>query len=160
MLWDLGTGKLLKKMLGHKSTIYSLDFSKEGSILVSGSADGTVRLWDVKKGISDQSNEDEHYLGKIRMDIDENRSTATKPKPITETRLAKSFNIQYSFEFSNCAKISSYTFRDLIKTLPTKQTPVYKIQFTRRNLCLAAGAYVPTEEELKMLMGNDEQKNT
>jgi len=78
-------------MLGHKSTVYSLDFSKEGSILVSGSADGTVRLWDVKKGISDNSNEDEHYLGKIRMDIDENRSPAAKPKPITETKLVKSF---------------------------------------------------------------------
>jgi len=90
MLWDLGSGKLLKKMVGHKSTIYSLDFSKESSILVSGSADGTVRLWDVKKGISDNSNEDEHYLDKFRMDIDENRphsSSATKQKHITETKL-------------------------------------------------------------------------
>ncbi|RIA86196.1 WD40-repeat-containing domain protein [Glomus cerebriforme] len=135
MLWDLGSGKLLKKMLGHKSTVYSLDFSKESSILVSGGADGTVRLWDVKKGISDNSNEDE-YIGKIRMDTDENRShSSAKQKHITETK-------------------------DLIKTLPTKQTPVYKIHFTRRNLCLAAGAYMPTEEELKELMSNNEQKNT
>jgi transcription initiation factor TFIID subunit 5 len=135
MLWDLASGKLLKKMLGHKSAVYSLDFSKEGSILVSGSADGTVRLWDVKKGTSDNSNEDEHYLGKIRMDIDENRSHSSlaKQKYVTETN-------------------------DLITTLSTKQTPVYKIHFTRRNLCLAAGAYMPTEEELKELMGNNEQK--
>ncbi|GBB91355.1 hypothetical protein RclHR1_01860009 [Rhizophagus clarus] len=137
MLWDLGSGKLLKKMLGHKSTVYSLDFSKEGSILVSGSADCTVRLWDVKKGTSDSPNEDEHYLGKIRMDIDENRSHSSlaKQKNMTETK-------------------------DLITTLPTKQTPVYKIHFTRRNLCLAAGAYMPTEEELKESTGNIEQKNT
>ncbi|CAI2169147.1 15336_t:CDS:10 [Funneliformis geosporum] len=133
MLWDLGTGKLLKKMLGHKSTIYSLDFSKESSILVSGSADGTIRIWDVKKGMSDNLNEDEHI--KSRMDVDENRSLLTKHKLITETK-------------------------DLIKTYPTKQTPIYKIQFSRTNVCLAAGAYMPTEEELKELMGNNEQKNT
>jgi len=42
--------------------------------------------------------------------------------------------------------------------LSTKQTPVYKIHFTRRNLCLAAGAYMSTEEELKEFMGNNEQK--
>jgi WD40 repeat protein len=79
-------------MLGHKSTIYSLDFSKEGSILVSGSADNTVRLWDVKKGISDHSNEDEHYLGKVKMDIDENRSHPVKQKHITETKLVNFFS--------------------------------------------------------------------
>lgn len=93
MLWDLGSGKLLKKMLGHKSTVYSLDFSKESSILVSGGSDCTVRLWDVKKGTSDSPNEDEHYLSKIRMDIDENRSHSSlaKQKQITETKLVNFF---------------------------------------------------------------------
>jgi transcription initiation factor TFIID subunit 5 len=47
-LWDLGTGKRVKKMTGHTATIYSLAFSQETSVLVSGSADWTVRCWDVK----------------------------------------------------------------------------------------------------------------
>jgi transcription initiation factor TFIID subunit 5 len=47
-LWDLGTGKRVKKMTGHTATIYSLAFSQETSVLTSGGADWTVRCWDVK----------------------------------------------------------------------------------------------------------------
>jgi transcription initiation factor TFIID subunit 5 len=35
-------------MTGHTATIYSLAFSQETSVLVSGGADWTVRSWDVK----------------------------------------------------------------------------------------------------------------
>lgn len=35
-------------MTGHTSSIYSLAFSAESSLLVSGGADWTVRCWDVK----------------------------------------------------------------------------------------------------------------
>ena len=47
-LWDLGSGKRIKKMTGHTASIYSLAFSAESSLLVSGAADWTVRCWDVK----------------------------------------------------------------------------------------------------------------
>lgn len=47
-LWDLGSSRLIKKMSGHTSTINSLAFSSESALLVSGSADCTVRVWDVK----------------------------------------------------------------------------------------------------------------
>lgn len=35
-------------MTGHSASIYSLAFSEESSLLVSGGADWTVRCWDVK----------------------------------------------------------------------------------------------------------------
>jgi transcription initiation factor TFIID subunit 5 len=35
-------------MTGHVASIYSLAFSAESSLLVSGGADWTVRCWDVK----------------------------------------------------------------------------------------------------------------
>jgi transcription initiation factor TFIID subunit 5 len=47
MLWDLGTGKRIKKMTGHTGFIYTLSFSQDNTLLVSGSADCTVRVWDV-----------------------------------------------------------------------------------------------------------------
>ena len=47
-LWDLGSGKRIKKMTGHTASVYSMSFSNESSLLVSGGADWTVRCWDVK----------------------------------------------------------------------------------------------------------------
>ena len=47
-LWDIGSGKRIKKMTGHSASVYSLSFSAESSLLVSGGADCTVRCWDVK----------------------------------------------------------------------------------------------------------------
>ena len=47
-LWDLGSGKRIKKMTGHTASVYSLAFSAESSLLVSGAADWTVRCWDDK----------------------------------------------------------------------------------------------------------------
>ena len=35
-------------MTGHTASIYSLSFSAESTLLVSGGADWTVRCWDVK----------------------------------------------------------------------------------------------------------------
>lgn len=47
-LWDLGSGRRIKKMTGHTASVYSLAFSAESSVLVSGGADWTVRCWDVR----------------------------------------------------------------------------------------------------------------
>ena len=58
-LWDLGSGKRIKKMTGHTSSIYSLSFSAESSLLVSGGADWTVRCWDVKAAGGEKAREKE-----------------------------------------------------------------------------------------------------
>lgn len=50
-LWDIAAGKRLKVMRGHgKTSIYSLSFSQDNRILVSGGADLSVRCWDVLHG--------------------------------------------------------------------------------------------------------------
>jgi transcription initiation factor TFIID subunit 5 len=47
--WDLAKGTRLKRSRGHgKGGIWSLSFSVESNVLVSGGHDGTVRLWDVE----------------------------------------------------------------------------------------------------------------
>ncbi len=71
ILWDLGSGKRIKTMEGHgKTSIYSLAFSQEGSVLVSGAADNTVRLWDVKMGADSESDLDsERFKPQLKADL-------------------------------------------------------------------------------------------
>lgn len=47
LLWSLATGLRIKTFHGHTAPINSLAFSNESTVLVSGAADDTVRVWDV-----------------------------------------------------------------------------------------------------------------
>ena len=52
LLWNLSTGRCLKKLEGHSGKVTSCIFSKNGKTLATSSSDHTVRLWE---GISGQS---------------------------------------------------------------------------------------------------------
>ena len=45
-LWDARTGELLSSHTGHTDRVQTLVFSKDAKTLASGSADGTILLWD------------------------------------------------------------------------------------------------------------------
>jgi WD domain, G-beta repeat len=47
-LWNLATGNEVARLVEHTNYVFSLAFSPDGKSLVSGSGDGTVRLWDTE----------------------------------------------------------------------------------------------------------------
>ncbi len=46
-LWDVATGKELRKFIGHEGAIGTLAFSKDGKLLASGSDDTSVLVWEM-----------------------------------------------------------------------------------------------------------------
>ena len=48
-LWDLESGKELRQFKGHDGPILSLAISADGRVLVSGSADRSLRVWQLTK---------------------------------------------------------------------------------------------------------------
>lgn len=49
-IWDIQKKSIRHLLQGHMQEIYSLDFSRDGRFLVSGSGDKSARLWDIETG--------------------------------------------------------------------------------------------------------------
>lgn len=49
-IWDIKQQRIRHLLQGHMQEIYSLDFSRDGRFLVSGSGDKSARVWDIEKG--------------------------------------------------------------------------------------------------------------
>lgn len=143
-VWDVGSGRRLKTMRGHgRSSIYSLAFSREGDVLVSGGADSTVRVWDVKRNTNEAGPEPEAFS------LENNSNNDTKggnsngiPNGNSENANAsnKASGPNKSNERSNRKEIIASS--DHMTAYFTKKSPVYKVHFTRRNLCLAGGSFL------------------
>ena len=123
LVWDLAPGRLLKRMRGHgKGGIWSLSWSVESNVIVSGGADNTVRVWDVMGPAQDTSQ------GRVAGD------TTTGSK------------VDSSGTGAGMGKKKGkdvVVTPDQISAFPTKKSPVYKAKFTNMNLVIAGGAYLP-----------------
>jgi WD40 repeat protein len=50
MLWNAGTGKLVRTLTEHSGTVRSVTFSANGKLLASGGDDKTLRIWNYQTG--------------------------------------------------------------------------------------------------------------
>ena len=46
--WDVSTGNILRKFQGHTQPINCVSFNPQLNVLISGSLDNTVRIWDIE----------------------------------------------------------------------------------------------------------------
>jgi len=123
LLWDLATGRSTKRMRGHgRGGIWSLDWSVESSVLISGGADGTVRVWDVAPS--------KDAGGKV---IGEGGVGAK----------VDGAGVGAGGAGKGKTKKDVVVSPDQISAFPTKKSPVYKVRFTNMNLVVAGGAYLP-----------------
>ncbi|HPS05867.1 MAG TPA: caspase family protein, partial [Tenuifilaceae bacterium] len=49
-LWDFESGQLIRIFEGHTGGVKSVQFSPDGKYIVSASADGSIKLWDIATG--------------------------------------------------------------------------------------------------------------
>ncbi|KAH8431837.1 putative transcription initiation factor TFIID subunit [Aspergillus melleus] len=134
LLWDLATGRLTKRMRGHgKGGIWSISWSVESTVLVSGGADGTVRVWDVTGPSQDSSQGRVVGDGAAGTKVD--GGSAAGPSAQASSSVAPGIGKKKGKDV--------VVSPDQISAFPTKKSPVYKVKFTNMNLIIAGGAYLP-----------------
>jgi len=154
ILWDLAKGTQIKRCRGHgKGGIWSLSFSVESTVLVSGGADGTVRLWDIEVPADHtKSNDGEVISTGGQADASRITNTSVSGQTAAAGVGAKKKVCVNHLSTLGCrtqhltpkqGKDTTIT-PDQILAFPTKKSPVYKVKFTRMNLVLAGGCYLPT----------------
>lgn len=134
-VWDLGSGRRLKLMKGHgKCSIHSLAFSPSGDILVSSGSDCTVRVWDIKKNTLDQGPEPESFAA-------DGAGGASSVNSAASGGLSGGVSQGASFvnPLDGRRQKEVASTPDHLMVLNTKRTPVYKVQYTTRNVCIAGG---------------------
>lgn len=130
--WGIATGRLIKRMRGHgRGGIWSLDWSIESSVLVSGGADGTVRVWDMRSDTDSITNSKPAAA-------ETNAAAGTKTEAATAT-----IGVAVPNTGKGISKKDVVISPDQISAFPTKKSPVYKVRFTQMNLVMAAGLYLP-----------------
>ncbi|KAK9387045.1 WD40-repeat-containing domain protein [Lipomyces mesembrius] len=160
ILWDLGTGKQIKTMRGHdrNTSVYSLSFSREGTVLVSAGADCSVRVWNVKGGSTLPMSAD-GVVGGITAAVSGTTASSGAadsdkvvssviPNGVVTTATGTAQSVSAASQKQRASMIGRpapvVATADQMAAFMTKKTPVYKIMFTRRNLCLAGGAFMGT----------------
>jgi transcription initiation factor TFIID subunit 5 len=151
LIWDLGPGRLLKKMRGHgKGGIWSLSWSSESTVLVSGGADCTVRAWDVtgaaKEAATTAAGGKADGGGATTSKTDGASSATLAAAGATASASGGTLPTGAGGSAGGKKRVkAAVVSSDQISAFATKQSPVYYAKFTNMNLVLAAGAFLPEQ---------------
>ncbi|KAL5558220.1 hypothetical protein UlMin_034431 [Ulmus minor] len=141
-LWDVQSGECVRIFIGHRSMILSLAMSPDGRYMASGDEDGAIMMWDLSTGrcVTPLMGHTScvwtlAFSGEGSLLASGSADCTVKLWDVTSsTKVPKSEENKSG---------SSSRLRSL-KTLQTKSTPVYTLQFSRRNLLFAAGVLSKT----------------
>ncbi|KAK8916869.1 hypothetical protein KSP39_PZI022521 [Platanthera zijinensis] len=137
-LWDVQTGECVRIFIGHRSMVLSLAMSPDGRYMASGDEDGTIMMWDLSTGrcVSPLLGHSS-CVWTLAFSCE-----GTVLASGSADRTVKLWDVTSSNKTTKMDenKGSSGNRLRLLKAFPTKSTPVYSLQFSRRNLLFAAGA--------------------
>ncbi|KAK2193410.1 hypothetical protein NP493_13g06024 [Ridgeia piscesae] len=142
-LWDVHSGSCVRIMTGHKAPIHTLEFSPDGRYIASAGVDQVILLWDVASG--ELAGQLKGHTGTI-YSLAYSREGATLASGACDNTVKlwdvnKLLDDQDGEGITTANLVNSTSYE--IGSYPTKSTPVLSLHFTRRNLLLAAGPYVP-----------------
>jgi len=141
-LWDVQKGECVRIFTGHFATIYCLAFSPDGRILASGDGGGNINLWDIGSGKKLKTFTG-HQGPVWSVTFSQEGSILASGSGDSSVKI---WNTEKN-SLLNAKPNEKPTFKrntdcpELLRSFPTKKTPIQTLRFTSRNLLFAAGVF-------------------
>lgn len=123
-VWNIKQRSLRHVFAGHTNEIYALDYAKNGNFVVSGSADRTARVWDLKGN--------NHKVFKIDAAVEESGITSISISPNNRYVAAGCLD--------RLVRIWDLETGELAAKLRGHQDSVYTVRFTPDGRKLVSGS--------------------
>eukprot|EP01104_Vermistella_antarctica_P008364 TRINITY_DN2087_c1_g1_i1.p1 TRINITY_DN2087_c1_g1~~TRINITY_DN2087_c1_g1_i1.p1 ORF type:complete len:655 (+),score=160.78 TRINITY_DN2087_c1_g1_i1:295-2259(+) len=147
-IWDVASGECMRILTGHTGAVYTIAISPDGKTIASGGDDNHIMLWDVGSGR--RINRLSGHSGTIwSLSFSKEREGAllasgSADNTVRVWDINKNANNQVDSAAATLTSTSTNS-PELLTSLPTKKTPIYKVKFSRRNLLFSGGAYARNE---------------
>lgn len=138
-LWEVHTGKCVRIFTGHHATINTLSFSPDGRLLASAGDDRAIHIWDLatSRRLARLTG---HNRAVHSLDFSADGNLLASG---SSDRTVKLWDVQTLTNANSQDTGDAAAQTNEVRSFPAKHTPVFSVAFTRRNLLLATGPFLP-----------------
>lgn len=151
-MWDVQTGNCVRIFMGHTGPVNTMAVSPDGRWLASAGEDSVINVWDAGLGrkLKTMRGHGRSLIYSLSFLRDgsvlvsggtDNTVRVWDVKKNTNDAVLEPEAFAYENKDLGDKKKEIIATSDHMTAFFTKKTPVYKVKFTRRNLCLAAGVF-------------------
>ena len=128
-VWDIAKRRIHQVIEGHQRVVYSVEFSKDGRFIVSGSADETTRIWDMETSKS------------VALFVAEPDRVGAR---ITSVAISPDGSLVAAGSFDNIVRIWDINTGNLLERLKGHKNIVQSVAFTGDGKGLVSGSWDKT----------------
>ena len=125
-IWDIAKQRIQQVFDGHQLEVYSLDFSRDGRLLISGSGDNTIRIWDL--------------YDKFHKVLTINDNDGSKKRGVTSVTISPDATLVAAGNLDTIARIWDVATGTLLERLQGHKDTVCSVAFTSDGKGLVSGS--------------------